>query len=224
MISLKEWQGLRFPDEFLVRFFFKNGMAESRGKVLELGCASGANLTVFAEHGWDCTGVDIFPELVEQARCNYSRMTSLGQVNPDAWQFEVGDMRDYLSKESDLYDCILFPSSIYYLDMRSIRDCLQNTSRLLKPGGNFFFHMREKGDYRQLHGTKLDDTTVRIDFPETGEQGCIISFFDPPEFLMLIKEYWPIKQKPVVLKSCFENPQGNQIISNRDFIIWGQRQ
>jgi SAM-dependent methyltransferase len=224
MISLKEWQGLRFPDEFLVRFFFKNAMAESRGKVLELGCASGANLIVFAEYGWDCTGVDIFPELVEQARSNYSRMAALGQVSPDSWQFVAADMRDYLSKESDLFDCILFPSSIYYLDMIGIRDCLHNVSRLLKPGGKFFFHMREKGDYRHLHGTKLDDTTVRADFPETGEQGCIISFFDPTEFLKIITEYWPVMPHPVLLKSGFDNPQGNKIISNRDFIIWGQRQ
>ena len=42
--SIREFRGLKFPDEFLTRFFFKYGHDRRTGRVVELGCGNGNNL------------------------------------------------------------------------------------------------------------------------------------------------------------------------------------
>ena len=36
--------GLKFPDEYIIKFFFNEKLEKKRGKVLELGCGNGNNL------------------------------------------------------------------------------------------------------------------------------------------------------------------------------------
>lgn len=42
--DLKLLRGLRFPDDYIVKMFFKEGLQHHPGKVLELGCGNGNNL------------------------------------------------------------------------------------------------------------------------------------------------------------------------------------
>ena len=56
---LRKLKGLKFPEEFLTRFFFKEKLFKHKGHVLELGCGNGNNLTLFNQFGWRTTGVDI---------------------------------------------------------------------------------------------------------------------------------------------------------------------
>ena len=44
---ITEIKGLKFPDESLVRFFFKSGFEAVKESVLELGCGSGNNLRLY---------------------------------------------------------------------------------------------------------------------------------------------------------------------------------
>lgn len=63
---------MRFPDEYIVRMFFKEGLQHSPGRVLELGCGSGNNLMLFHEFGWQVVGVDISTASLSDAVHNLS--------------------------------------------------------------------------------------------------------------------------------------------------------
>ena len=57
MNTIKELKGLRFPDEYVIKFFFKSGLHASPGRVVEFGCGNGNNLSLFRAYGWDVTGL-----------------------------------------------------------------------------------------------------------------------------------------------------------------------
>jgi hypothetical protein len=46
-MNIKKIEGLKFPDEYLIRFFFKNKLFNKKGDVIEFGCANGNNLSLF---------------------------------------------------------------------------------------------------------------------------------------------------------------------------------
>ncbi len=48
---LKEIKGLKFPDEYFIKFFFKNKLNQNNNiKVLEFGCGNGNNLALCLEY------------------------------------------------------------------------------------------------------------------------------------------------------------------------------
>ena len=50
-MKITELRGLRFPDDYIVKMFFKEGLHRAPGRVLELGCGSGNNLSLFSAFG-----------------------------------------------------------------------------------------------------------------------------------------------------------------------------
>lgn len=46
-MRLSDIDGLKFPDEYVIKFFFKEGLHKNSAKVLELGCANGNNARLF---------------------------------------------------------------------------------------------------------------------------------------------------------------------------------
>jgi len=56
-MMLKNIRGLKYPDIYITRFFFKEILHKSPGKVLELGCGNGSNLTLFVEYNWNVYGL-----------------------------------------------------------------------------------------------------------------------------------------------------------------------
>ncbi|HEX2559449.1 methyltransferase domain-containing protein, partial [Phenylobacterium sp.] len=77
MRELRDIKGLKFPDEFVVRHFFKRGLAERPGKVLELGSGTGNNLSLYAAYGWRLTGVDYDAAALADARWNLGQAAEL---------------------------------------------------------------------------------------------------------------------------------------------------
>ena len=70
MRTIAELRGLRFPDEYVVKMFFKEGLHKAPGIVLEMGCGNGNNLLLFAAFGWSVTGVDYDAAALEDAKFN----------------------------------------------------------------------------------------------------------------------------------------------------------
>lgn len=81
--------------------------------------------------------------------------------------------------------------------------------------------MRTSEDYRCQNGEIISNEEVKISFHETGEYGCIMSFWKPSEFVDILKNKWNPSQI-VTLNETFDNIQQNKIIYNSDFIIWGK--
>lgn len=59
------------------------------GEVLDLGCGAGRHAILLAERGYQVTGVDVDPALIERARARWSARHGAA-AGP---RFEVGDMR-----------------------------------------------------------------------------------------------------------------------------------
>ena len=52
MINIKEIKGLKYPDEYFIKFFFKNRLQEKKDLTyLEFGCGNGSNLMLPYSYG-----------------------------------------------------------------------------------------------------------------------------------------------------------------------------
>ena len=84
-----------------------------------------------------------------------------------------------------------------------------------------YFRIRLSNDYRKNKATKIAKRTYKINFGETGELGCLNTFFKENEFINLLKRYFTFFNfKKIKVK--FENFQNNSIIDNSDLIVWGR--
>ncbi len=117
---LKNIQGLKYPDEQLVRFFFKEKLNQLTGSVLELGCGNGNNLMLFAEYNWNIMGVDINNKLIDAANSNFKHLSKSNFL------FQTDDMIKFVKKyNGEKFDCFLLPSSLYYLSEEKIIELLK---------------------------------------------------------------------------------------------------
>ena len=135
MSLLADLEGMKFPDEMVTRFFFKNCLHRRNGRVLELGCDNGNNLGLFAAYGWHCTGLDMQPALIGQLRRNFERQ---GYAAP---RLEVADMNDALPDFRDI-DVLLIPSSLYYVHAHRGREIIRELGQRLNPGALVFCRFR----------------------------------------------------------------------------------
>jgi SAM-dependent methyltransferase len=216
---LRQIKGLKFPDECLVRAFFKSGLADRSGSVVEFGCENGNNLSLFVQYGWNATGVEIVESSVEDARVNFSLLSREGDVG--ASEFLAMDMLDFPTDRT--WDAILFPSSLYYVPLESCLRMLSKLPKLIPPQGSFcYFRMRRPDDGRtRISSPMPDGRTRRIEGESTGEKGCTMTFWSPADFLAALEEHCRIEDK-VVLECSFENLQSGRITYNSDFILWGR--
>jgi SAM-dependent methyltransferase len=219
---LPQIKGLKFPDEFLVRAFFKSGLFGTPGRVIEFGCENGNNLSVFFQYGWSVKGVDIVGESIEDAKQNFETLSKAEHLE-QGYEFVRMDMLEYPDDDETKWDAILFPSSLYYVPLDSFRKMLSKLPSLISDSGTFcYFRMRRPNDGRTRISSPLPDgKTRRIEGETTGEKGLSMTFWEPDEFLSELSMHCRV-EKPVVLGCEFENLQCGQIVANSDFILWGQ--
>ena len=92
------------------------------GRLLDLACGTGRHAVEFAKLGWEVTGVDYSPDLLERARVNA----------PEA-RFVEADMRELeLGEEFDAVTC-LFDSIGYPLTDDGVISALRAAGRHLAP-------------------------------------------------------------------------------------------
>lgn len=222
MIKLTEIRGLKYPDEFVTRYFFKKQFHQRHGRVLELGCGNGNNLMLFYQHGWDVVGIDISEKALDDAKHNFQ---GIGEEDT-RWLFRQLDLGQGLPKIDELFgpfDVVLMPSVLYYIPRRAVISCLTSVLDLLAPDGSFFLRMRAIGDYRYGRGRQIERNGFVLEISETGEGGLINVFYHQYELVDMLREYLQVDMDSLrVLSVSFDNVQNDVVTNNKDVIIWGK--
>jgi len=216
MNILSQLEGLKFPDEMVTRFFFKNGFHNKTGRVLELGCGNANNLSLFAAYGWECIGLDMATHLITQGKRNFEL-----QGYPPA-RLEVKDMNDPLPDFGTI-DVLLMPGSIYYIHFLRAREVIQQFGPSIRAGGYVFCRFRTPEDYRFGKGTNLGCNSFRLNLKETSEYNCINAFYDVQSMLNLLEPCSIDLNKISVMKLFFDNlGLEGKMIDNKEMVLWGQ--
>ena len=216
---LTNLRGLRYPDEFLIRMFYKLSLDKSKGRVLELGCGDGNNLVHFSQYGWDCVGIDISVACIGNAKHNLALVAEDFQKT----NLILHDLSFGLPADLDsFYDAIIMPSSLYYIEKSQAINCLRDCAKLVKPGSCLYIRIRLPDDHRAGRGTLIGENSWKLDIEYTGECGLTNVFWDEYEFLNVLSKIFKLNPMDLVkLKLTFDNLQHGRIVRNSELVIWG---
>jgi len=211
MRALAEIRGLKFPDDYVVRHAFKQGLTARTGRVLELGCGPGNNLALYQAYGWAVCGVDYAAEALADARWN---------LGPDAALIQA-DLSQGLPRLDGRFDALLIPNLLCYLRRAEAEAVLRQVRGVLSAKADVFLRTRALDDYRYGRGEEVEPRGYRLATPETGEAGLLNRFYDSAELVGLLTEALGLTEV-VTLAVRFENLQNGRIIGNSDLVVWGR--
>lgn len=212
MRALPEIRGLKYPDEFVARHFFKRGLEKRTGRVLELGCGTGNNLGLYAAYGWALTGLDYDKDALGDARWN------LGDT-PDLIQ---ADLTGKLPPLEAPYDVLLIANLLCYLTDKQARARLAELKSMLSRNAEVFVRTRLVDDYRYGRGAEEEPDGFRLATPETGEEGLFNLFYTEAGLVTLLTKTLGLT-KVQTFRVRFDNLQnGKRVPGNSDIVIWGQ--
>lgn len=198
---------MRFPDEYLIRFFYKNGLHQNPGRALELGCGNGNNLQLFREYDWDVSGIDLD---VEDARQNVS-----------AGVFLRHDLSQGLPPLEDSFNALLLPNMLNYLPREAPPDLLRDLRQRAEPDAWFFLRTRSLRDARYGRGKQAGRDAFVLDIDWTGERGTLQTFYSEHELVQLVRSTLGAREL-VVLETEFDNLQNGVRVANADLVLWGR--
>jgi len=205
-----------YPDVYVTKFFFKSGLADSPGDLLELGCGNGNNARLFTEFGWNAIGIDMSADGIADARANWSEEPS------DSWSFIQQDLRDGLPELEGSFNALVGNGSLYYFEGHHLENVLTTTRPLLAPGAHVYFKFRTPEDWRCGKGPEIEHNTFMIEATETGEAGSTMAFYEPDELCEIHDSTLGPLQDRHVLLEAHQNVQHGTLIDNRDVVVWGR--
>jgi hypothetical protein len=211
--ALSDIRGLRYPDESLIRHFFRERLHERPGRAVELGCGSGSNLMLYQGFGWRVEGADIDRASLDDARWN---------LGPDAVLVEADLSKTTPAELAGPYDALLLPSSLYYLGFDSAEKLARDFAPRLSPGCAVYLRVRMTDDYRWGRGEKLSAQTFRLATPETGEAGLINCFYTETQAVELMRRTLDLRDV-TTLRVRFDNVQSGVLVpGNSDLVLTGR--
>jgi SAM-dependent methyltransferase len=98
-------------------------LGEASGRLLDLGCGTGAHTIPFREAGWDVVGIDLSEDMLRHAR---GRGLTVVRANAAALPFEDGS-----------FDAVV--SLWTHTDVDDFGAAVAEAARVLRPGGPFVY-------------------------------------------------------------------------------------
>ncbi len=180
--------------EYLEMFDKTLGTDLTGQRIVDIGCASGVSAALLASRGAEVVGLDISPELIEQAKTLWPEYG--GQIH-----FATGDA-ERLELEDGSVDVCFFGGVLHHFPERErvYQECL----RVLKPGGRFLalepnrldFFERIEWAVADLRG-KLSPNEYPID-PNTMKQELRQAGFQNARFFVTRSDIPVLAQIPFV--------------------------
>nr|WP_295111573.1 class I SAM-dependent methyltransferase [uncultured Caulobacter sp.] len=212
MRALPDIRGLKYPDEFVIRHFFKRGLHRRTGRVVELGGGTGNNLSLYATYGWDLTCVDYSAAALEDCRWNLGDAVTLIEADLSKGLPDLG---------SAPIDVLLIPNLLCYLTNDEARAVLTAARKRLAPNAEVFVRTRLTDDYRCGKGVEEEPNGWRLATPETGEAGLFNLFYTEAGLVDRLVEELGLTDI-TALKVAFDNIQdGVRVAPNSDLVVWG---
>ena len=225
LMYLKDLRGLKFPDLAVVKFFFKQGLHKrANEKVLELACSNGNNLALFASYDYECLGVDLNKENIENANFNFKEV-----IKANKFSFFAEDMLSFVKENKGLRaDILLIPNVINYLKREDFLALLKDIkeNELYKKGADFFLRTRSIKDYRYGLGREIGLNSFLIeDDDTTGERGCLNTLYQEHELVSYLKEYLNLYDFKVLnYESTNVMGADDRLVNDSDIVIYGKIQ
>ncbi|AAK24820.1 class I SAM-dependent methyltransferase [Caulobacter vibrioides] len=212
MRALPDIRGLKYPDEFIARHFFKRGLHQRTGRVVELGGGTGNNLSLYAAYGWDLTNVDYSAAALADCRWN---------LGDDVTLIEADLSKGLPDLPGAPIDVLLIPNLLCYLTSAQATAVLTAARARLAPGAEVFVRTRLIDDFRCGKGVEEEPNGWRLATPETGEAGLFNLFYTEDGLVRRLVDELGLVD-PVALKVAFENIQNGVFVSpNSDLVVWG---
>lgn len=125
----------------IISLLFRHIAPEKGNKCLDLACGNGRHSVLFARKGYNVTGLDLSPYLVEQAK---KKLNDQYRLYKNKLRFVIKDMRRIgFKNEFDLVVNLF--SSFGYFDKKSENfKVIKEVSSSLKKGGFFLFDFLNK--------------------------------------------------------------------------------
>ncbi len=159
--------------EEIIRREYREGTPEL---VLDLGCGTGKMTLELARRGYDMTGVDISPEMLDIARGEAERE---GIADRILWLCQ--DMRSF-----ELYGTVdvavsCLDSINHLTGIKELSDCLSLVHNYLVPDGLFIFDINGKYKFESIYGTSTyameEDGAVCIWQNYYNPRTCLCDFY-----------------------------------------------
>jgi cyclopropane fatty-acyl-phospholipid synthase-like methyltransferase len=214
---ISETKGTKFPDPYIVQFFYKEGLDKTTGKVLELGSGNGHNLMLFYQYNWKTLGLDMDIKQLENGEKNFLKM----ELEPFFQHIRQEGNAFVGGYSGTPFEAVLVSNALTYLPNDKIDSLFNSMNRVIDKGSFLFIRTRTPDDYRFAKGEKLSENSYILDIKETGEEGRINTFFSEPELNSLLDSRFDFSYK-YFLNNKYDTLQDNIIISNSDIIFWGK--
>lgn len=213
MPALPDIRGLKYPDEFVARHFFKRGLHQRTGRVVELGGGTGNNLSLYRAYDWAVTDVDYSQAALDDARWN---------LGPDARLIQADLSMGLPDLGEGPIDVLLIPNLLCYLTNAQAAVVLTAARARLAPGAEIFVRTRLVDDYRYGRGVEEEPDGFRLATPETGEAGLFNLFYTETGLVNRLVAELGLTE-PTALRVAFDNLQaGVRVAHNSDLVVWGQ--
>lgn len=218
-LGIKNIKGLKYPDEYFIKFFFKYQLhTKQKLTYLELGCSNGCNLMLPFEFENDVVGVDLNDTLINYANENFSTLNKKNRFN-----FFSLDMRDFCENSSKIQaDVLLLISSIYYIPKEDFIKLLKNikNKELIKKNIPFFIRFRELDDFRYAKGSKVNTNSYILQNGVTGEDGVFCRFYETQEMIEILQKELDLKDFQT-MHLQYDNIQNGVKVKSSEVVIWG---
>jgi len=219
-MTIKDLKGLKYPDEYMIKYFFKERLFESKGKVLEFGCSNGNNLSLFYQYDYSVQGVDISESNISNANDNFENVYD----SEGSYKFYCEDMISFVQNNKDLeVDVFMIPNVISYISKEDFIKFLEISikNNIFKKGAKFFLRTRTRKDYRYGLGKRVSEDSFLMENDITGEKGALCTCYQEYELIDILRKYLNLSNFSINHLDN-QNCQNGETILNSDIAIWGE--